>query len=106
MNHGNRYPTFPEKKYMGAYSRRYYESTKGKGTSIYYPVSFREKTVKSCRDEYSAHCVWRGYKIDRFIELSKKYADGYPKMADELKSIALEMCIDAAMDRPTEWPHG
>ena len=58
--------------------------------------------------EYDCHCAWkyRKYrKIDRFIELQKKYEESYPKASDQLKCIALEMCIDASLNKPTEWPH-
>lgn len=101
-------PTFPEKKYMGSYSRRTYESVKGKGVSVYYRPTFqvngKTKGIGSFRTEYEAHCAWMSYKINKFIELSEKYRGEYPTMSNELKSVALEMCIDAAMDRPTEWP--
>ena len=104
-------PTFPEKKYMGSYGKCVYRSLKGKPDTVTYEARFTKEGNKTSdyignyKTEYEAHDAWRHLKIDRFIQLSEKYEKEYPKMVSHLKAIALEMCIDASLGRPTEWPH-
>lgn len=102
--------SFPEKKYMGAYSRKSYYSKRKGTTKYYFQANFHDAELNrvvsvSMPSEWECHVHWRYRKINRFIQLHKKHQQHYPKASEQMKCIALEMCIDASMNRATEWPH-
>lgn len=99
---------FKDKKYMGGYSRRTYESVKGKGTSTYYRAVITNTKgdpvhVGNYKTEYEAHSAWRSKKIERFRDLINEYKDKYPRITEELGMVIEEMREDERMNRPTDW---
>jgi len=61
-------------------------------------------TFNITTESYSKHCSHRSNRIDAFYNLAEKYKEEYPRMSSCLKGAALEMCVDAALERPTLYP--
>lgn len=77
----------------------------GPGTCLMVPHDVNSSvTFNLTTESYGKHCKHRSDRIDTFYNLAEKYKEEYPRMSSCLKGAALEMCIDAALERATLYP--